>query len=263
MKPYIALAVPSRRKVRRDYMTGMAAMASQKCGLMPIGATSSLLNLTFNMLWCFLHNFIAEGHPFTDVAILHDDIEPDPLWIDTLYEEREAVGADMITAHSPIKTEQGIVSLATYQDDIWDFNRFTVRQLLKMPETFTQEEAGGNLLLNTGCCLLRLRGPWLERPEDFVFQDWNRVARDHDGKLVPQVISEDWRFSDAIRIAGGKLAATRKVALAHEGTKDYRNDRPWGAWERDASYLKRHENDHENQIPEGLRISPEREVAVA
>lgn len=259
MKPYVALGMPRRTKLREDMAYGIAARSSSgECALLPFYAHSSLLNHSFNSVWVQCHNFLIDGHKLTHLAILHDDIEPSPCWIDTLAKELDATGADLISAYAPIKSEQGLVSMATYQDDIWDLQRFTIRQLARMPETFTQDDVKGNLLLNTGCCLLRLRDPWLSRPEDFVFDDRNRIVRLPNGRLQAEPLSEDWRWSDAIRRAGGKLAATRKVGLAHEGTKDFRNDTVWGSWERDASYIKRHENDHEDQISSGLHVSPER-----
>lgn len=265
MKPYVALALPSRAKIRRDHAFGVAAHSSSgECGLLSIHSSSSLLNHTFNMLWVTAHNMRADGHPFTHIAFLHDDIEPELHWLDKAVKELDAAGADMLSAYAPIKTEDGVTSMATYQEDIWDFNRFTIRQLAKMPETFTQDDVDGNLILNTGCCVLRLRDPWLERPEDFAFESLDRVIRGADGKFKARVISEDWLFSDKIRRAGGKLAATRKIALAHEGTKDYRNDTVWGHWDRDVAYLKRHENDHEkDQVPERQHVSAERRLAVA
>lgn len=263
MKPYVALGMPRRTKLRQDMAYGIAARSSSgECALMPMYAHSSLLNHAFNSVWVLTHNFMADGQKFTHFAILHDDIEPAPCWIDTLVKELDATGADLISAYAPIKTDEGAVSMATYQEDIWDSQRFTIRQLARMPETFTQDDVVGNLLLNTGCCVLRLRGPWLDRPEDFVFNDENRITR-RKGRLIPEPLSEDWLWSDKIRRAGGKLAATRKVGLAHEGTKDYRNDTIWGSWERDASYLKRHEDDHEDQISEGRGVQAERPRAVA
>lgn len=263
MKPYVALGLPRRSKLRQDMLFGVAARStSGACALLPIAVNSSLLNHAFNTAWIHVHNFIADGHALTHLAILHDDIEPPPCWLDVLKDEMDATGTDMISAAVPIKTEHGTLSMAKYHDDIWDMERFTLRQLARMPETFTQDDVPGNLLLNTGCCLIRLRDPWLSNPAGFAFECRDRIVKER-GRWKAETLSEDWLFSDKIRRAGGKLAATRKVALAHEGEKDYRNDKPWGTWERDATYLKRHEHDHEDQVSAGLPVSTGGPIAIA
>jgi hypothetical protein len=259
MKPYVALGMPGRKKVRLDHMVGIASYATAgDCAVLPLSATSSLLNFNFCRMLAETYNFLVGGYPLTHLALLHDDIEPEMRWLDTLVAELDASGADMISAYAPIKTGDGLVSMATYQDDMWDFNRFTIRQLAEMPETFTQDDVDGNLMINTGCCVLRLLDPWKSNPWDFTFESHERIVLDAEGKAVTQVLSEDWVFSDKIRKAGGKLAATRKVGLGHEGEYTFRNDTIWGRMTRDEAYHKKHGENHESQIPAGRELQAER-----
>lgn len=266
MKPQVAISFPRRTEMRRDDMVGKAVWASQggRCQVYPFASSSSLLNHCFNTLWCEVHNLIQKGVELTHWAIQHDDIDCDPSWVDTLYDELERTGADFIAAHAPIKDSRGVASMAVYQDDIWDYKRFTMAQLMGMSETFTEDDVDGNLILNTGCCLLRLRDPWLSHPERFVFRTLERIERDTSGQRVPKVVPEDWLFTDDIRKAGGKLAATRKVGLIHHGSDHpYPNNKVWGRWEIDEYYAKKHGEGNENQVPSRLQIPAERPLAVA
>lgn len=233
--------------MRREYVIGSGVCASPKgtCQVMPTWNSSSLLNHTFNNLLCAAINMYESGVPLTHLAFLHDDVAPDAAWVDTLVAEMARVDVDFISAYSPIKDDRGLTSMAVYRDDQWDFQRHTMRELADMPETFTDADVDGNLMLNTGCCLLKLRDPWLSNPDEFVFHTQEKIDRGSDGKWIASVLSEDWLFTDAIRKVGGRLAATRKVALAHEGTHDYHNNSIWGRWKRDEAYFKRHENDHQ------------------
>jgi hypothetical protein len=258
MKPHVALALPSRASLRKELLIGAMVHAGRQCQVLPFTSSSSLLNHCFNNLWTCLHNLQAvQG--FDYVALLHDDIQPDYGWVDTLVAEMG--DADFISAVVPIKDDRGLTSTATYQGDIWDFKRLTMREVAGLPVTFGAEEVGGNLLLNTGCCVLRMRGPWLEHPEQFCFESRERLDR-RNGQWIASVISEDWLWTDKLRQAGAKLVATRKVALAHEGGHDYRNDSIWGRWSSDKAFLERHS--HEDQVSEGCELSAERpgELAV-
>jgi hypothetical protein len=241
MKPYVQLALPRRKPMRQDERLGAAIHASPqgKCGLSAFDASSSLLNYSFNICWARLHNDLAMGQPITHWAILHDDIEAPGGWVDDLMEVLVETNADFVAAHMPIKAFTGLTSMGVHYGDLWDINRFTMRRLADLPATFTSDEVDGNLILNTGCCLLRLRDPWLSHPEDFLFTDLNRMAW-VDGQRKAQCVSEDWVWTDKLRKAGAKLAATRRVECGHEGSYLYRNHTVWGEWYTDRTYDRRH-----------------------
>ena len=85
MKPYVALALPGRSKIRLDHMLGVASYAtSGDCALLPFSPTSSLLNYNFCRVLAETYNFLMGGYPLTHLAMLHDDIEPEVRWLDTL-----------------------------------------------------------------------------------------------------------------------------------------------------------------------------------
>lgn len=266
---YVAMGMPSRSTIRLRQDRLMGATLHAKGGvnipLLPFCTQSSLLDHSFNNLWACLHNLMRQGQEFTHYAILHDDILPDACWVHTLLSEMERTGADFISANSPIKDDRLLLSQAWYTDDIWDFCRLTVTESLAMPETVT-ELPGKNLLLNTGCCLLRLRpdAEWVKNPRAFNFNNRTRID-ERDGELVASIVSEDWEWTDKLRRAGAKLAFTRKVSLEHEGDFSFRNDGTgtlgMGRWSSDKAYEKRHE--HENQVPEGRGVQAEQPCELA
>lgn len=259
------MGLPSRSTIRhrQDRLMGAAfhAKGTHNVPLMPFCSSSSLLNHCFNNLWTCLHNLRRQGHEFTHYAILHDDILPDPGWVHTLVGVMAKNDLDFVSAVAPIKDDRGLTSTAFYEDDIWDFQRLTMKEAMAIPETVS-EVPGKNLLLNTGCCLLRLRpgDPWRERPRDFAFETMERID-DRNGEYIASVVSEDWHWTNKLREAGARVAFTRAVALAHEGDWDYRNDSEWGRWDSDKAYEKRHEN--EDSIHPQRELPAERCVAVA
>ena len=269
MQPYVAMGLPSRSEIRHrpDRLMGAAlhAKGPSNIPLVPFSNQSSLLNHCFNNLWTCLHNLRRQGHDFTHFALLHDDILPDAAWLHTLIGEMDRTGVDFISAVVPIKDSRGLTSTATYTDDIWDFRRLTLKELHQMPETVTDGDVGENLLLNTGCCVLRMRpdAEWVTNPRAFPFNTMERFDDSPlgDGDMVASVVSEDWLWTDRLRRAGARLAFTRKVTVIHEGDYEFRNDSDWGRWGSDKAYEKRHE--HEDQVPEGLQVRPERSGELA
>lgn len=266
MDLHVALSLPSRSSIRlrQDRLMGAAvhAKGAKNIPLVPFCSSSSLLNHCFNNLWTCLHNLRRQGHEFTHWALLHDDILPEPGWIHTLITEMDRKDADFISAIAPIKDDRGLTSTAMYDDDIWDFQRLTMKEVMAMPETVTAADfPGKQLLLNTGCCVLRMKGEWVDNPRKFPFETLERIDTGSDGDYIASVVSEDWLWTDKLRKAGAKLAFTRKVSLAHEGDHDFRNDSEWGRWNSDKAYEKRHAN--EDQVLEGREVSAERSGELA
>lgn len=212
-----------------------------------VNKTSSLLTLNCNILWCHALNARADG--FTWFAMLHSDIRPDNYWVDTLIEEAEKHGADMMSACVPIKDYRGLTSTGVFHSsNPWNPQyRITLHQLHeKLPETFGFEEASDALMagvstvedgftldVNTGCCAVRLDRDWAEK---VWFENHDRIMF-KDGKWVPETQSEDWVFSRKISNAGGKVMATRRVKCWHNGVGTWRSDKVWGQ-ETDEDILK-------------------------
>lgn len=209
--------------------------------MFPRARSASLLNWNFNWLWSECLNRRAE-FGFTHFAMKHDDIEPlEPGWGNLFIEESERLGLDLISAVVPIKDDRGVTTTAIRDATTGRLRRLTMREVMRLPETFTINdvlEAGIRLdgdevlLVNTGLWLARLDRPWVERFPGFHCHD--EVRQDQEGKYRAIVMSEDWTASEWWNRRGVKYAATRKVPLLHMlGDKGFPNYVAWGSCETD------------------------------
>lgn len=188
--------------------------------------SSSLLCQTFNALWCEALNLRHQG--ITHFAMLHDDIEPEGFWIDTMIEEMERVGADIISAVVPFKNNSGLTSTAVESSDPWRPRRLTLTEIDGLPVTFNSYEGvyeSPSLLINTGCLVCRFTEEWVER---VCFHIEDAIIKTDAGKFEPRAIPEDWNFSRWAHNEGLRIAATRKVRLTHIGQAPFPNYGVWG-----------------------------------
>jgi hypothetical protein len=219
----------------------------------------------FNQGLCFALNKRDEGLS-THLAILHADISA-PWWVDILYDEMLATGADWIAAISPIKDVHGTTSTAiSCIDSPWNpWCRITMREIHGLPETFSvkdlgEEGKGYALLLNTGCMLIDLRKPWFKEVGDrgelaAHFEIRNRIVFIPGKGWCAQTETEDWLLSRVLNEAGAKLFATRKVKLRHYGELPFTNEMPWGDWDQDQCGVRASQPDFQKQAAhEPLRI---------
>lgn len=205
----------------------------------------SLLASNFNQLWCFALNLVHSGTGDVKYfAMLHDDIGPEDFWLDTMIEELEANDLDVLGAAVPIKDNRGMTSMALHRDgDNWmPLARLSMHDLYELPETFTSEDIGHPLLLNTGCWVAKWNQEWA-RQVHFEINDrivFNRAANKYQAQTEP----EDWCFSRQLHEIGApgsptdgmrplRIGATRKINLMHNGDMDFTNSRPWGQWKYD------------------------------
>jgi len=129
---------------------------------------------------------------------------------------------EVLSAVVPLKDMQGVTSTAIEGPTPWHPTRYTIRQTLEMPVTFTHPE----LLVNTGLLLIDLRNnEWIKK---VCFSISDGIGHGPDGRSVPVVVSEDWYFSRQARAAGVTLWATRAVKLIHRGFFNYPSWTPWG-----------------------------------
>ena len=202
----------------------------------------------FDTIWAQALNE-GEAKKITHVAMLHLDIVPEagddgPIWLDVLIDEMDRLGLDYISAVSALKDGRGLTSCGIGDPaNTWSaYRRFTLKELCRMPETFTAADAGypdRPLLHNSGCWAADLRSPiWYQdgpngdAPAHFAFPE--RVFRDPQTRLWQHAReSEDWFFSRCLFRMGAKTAITRKVPLSHVGKAGYPNWIPWGEWEHD------------------------------
>lgn len=220
----VFLACPTHDgRVSAETAVGLYAAASRTrdCGICV--RTSSLLTMACNELWMMA---IAQGkHQW--FAMLHSDIGPEQYWLDKLIGLAIAHDADMVSAIVPIKNNSGVTSTAIgTPDDGWGFERrLTQREIhdKDFPDVFEHPR----LLLNTGCCVVRMR-PEIANPLAVYFDSPNAVTQEPDGTWFVRVVSEDWFFSRAIRQAGGKVLATKAVRVNHHGHHIFPSDAVWG-----------------------------------
>ncbi len=208
------------------FLTGATTKGVQR---IPASEGGSLLSRVFNGLWTKALQQQEQFH-ITHFAMLHADIVPAVGWLDTLLEEQQRTGADILSVVVPIKNEKGLTSTAIdSKDDPWAIERrITMTEAMALPATFSAADCGfpdRALLLNTGCWIADLRKPWCKQVA------FNIKDRIHEGQ--PQTMSEDWDFSRQVHALGGKLLATRKVRVEHVGSLNYPNDCVWGTLQTD------------------------------
>lgn len=229
MNPVVALAMPLRNVQGMDreaLARGIAAKATSRAvAIAPGQAWTSILPYTFNLLWCgFLGRRAELG--LTHFAMIHDDIRPQEDWLDVLMDELAANDADVVSAVVPIKDNRGLTSTAIDDTgDEWNPRRLTLAEVFDRDETFTDQK----ILVNTGLWVCRFDRPWCER---VAFRQQDRVIHTPDGKFIPSTKPEDWDFTRQVRGRGGRVFATRRVAIEHE-RPEWHNRFPWGTWKAD------------------------------
>lgn len=224
--PRIFLAVPSydgkltSRAAQTIYTASTVNMKMEAVG------SSSLLCYGFNSAWCMALNHRKDG--ITHFAMLHNDIQPEDGWIDTLIAEADKHEADIVSCVVPLKNNSGITSTAI-DTDYFHPRRLTIRETASLPETFSAEDvpwSGVNMLLvNSGCWICRFTAPWVDR---VCFSIEDRIERMPDGTFEPRVVSEDWNFSRFAHREDLKVMATTKVKLTHVGVAPFPNYGEWG-----------------------------------
>lgn len=195
--------------------------------------TCSILTRAFNLLYAHALNERKNGT--THFCLLHDDVVPQPLWLDEMMRVMQKHQADVLSVVIPIKNGKGLTSTALDvgigdEDPHWRVKRLTLTEIYNEYEpTFTHEK----LLVNTGLMLVDLRKPWVENVW-FAFED--KIVPDPNvpGDFKAVGVSEDWFFSRRARELGAKLYATREIPVSHSGSADYSNASIWGSLGEDA-----------------------------
>lgn len=228
-QPFVFLGQPGYGQ-----LTAGAARAFWRASRLPDDAVyrqyneGSLLAANFNALWVSALNLARAGRAPDYFAMLHADVEPQDWWLDTLIDELEDKNLDVLSAVVPIKDSHGLTSTALSHPDGDPFRilcRLTMADVHRLPETFTSDDVGHPLLLNTGLWVCRFDEAWTRKVR-FTIND--RIVTLPDGSYRAQCEPEDWYFSRLCHELGLKLGATRKVKLEHRGTAAFTNDRPWG-----------------------------------
>jgi 16S rRNA G966 N2-methylase RsmD len=189
----------------------------------------SLLAANFNTLWAHALNLVHQGRRVDYFAMQHADVEPTDWWLDDLIDELEARDLDVLGVVVPIKDTKGTTSLALAHPNGEDWRilcRLTMTEVCRLPETFTSEDLGHPLLLNTGLWVCRFDPSWVKKVH-FTIAD--RIAFDTRlDAYVAQCIPEDWYVSRLWHALGLKIGATRKIQLLHRGSISFANTHTWG-----------------------------------
>jgi precorrin-6B methylase 2 len=206
-------------------------------GLQPNG---SLLTQNMNICWAWALNRAKAGE-CNYFAMQHSDIMPEDHWLDKLIDELEASKLDVLGVVAPIKDVRGLTStaLAKKNGDSWDVHcRLSMREVHRLPETFTSADVNGfPLLLNTGLWVCKFDEHWEEWARQVYFTVNDRIMLDSKGNYFAQVEPEDWFVSRVFNELGLRIGATRKVALIHTGNAECDNAVPWGRDEFDKEHL--------------------------
>lgn len=197
----------------------------------------SLLACNFNALWATALNMVRDGRQVDYFAMLHDDIGPQDYWLDMLIEEMEAKDLDILGVVAPIKDVRGMTSVALHNaGDNWHAKcRLSMHEVYALPETFTSDDVGHPILLNTGCWVCRFDPSWVSKVH-FTINDrivFNTAMQKYQAQTEP----EDWYFSRLLHELNLKIGATRKVRLEHEGRMNFTNTKPWGTQCFDAEHI--------------------------
>ena len=229
------IGLPTYGGLRFNTMALLSAVKKQKffTEISAMEVDGSLLAASFNR--CLIHALKLRDEKQADFFLLmHADIVPveNETWLDDLmearkfarlqYKDNEPYKAQVLSVVSPIKDLRGVTSTGYEGPTIWAPKRFTMKQILEGPETFTRDD----LLINTGMLLIDLRNnDWIDKIR-FTISD--AILVNSEGTRMPGVQPEDWQFSRDVRALGVKLWATRKVKIVHRGLFNYPNFAVWG-----------------------------------
>lgn len=226
----VFIAIPTYLSRIEDASVLHSLLRASRHHTVNLGMMSSSANcLGFNKLWLDALELRPKG--FTHFLMLHSDIVPEIYFVDKMVDIMQQTGMDIVSVVSPIKDEKGLTSIALDEqvgdvDPRWRVRRLTLKEIFKMPPTFTNDK----LLINTGLMLVDIRKPWVDKIH-FHFDD---AIIEHHGRKLAVCFPEDWNFSRDARKLGAKMCATREVSITHMGPMQYPNSQPWGTWEIDA-----------------------------
>lgn len=213
----VFLGLPHNGTLCAQSFKGLAGATQKGVPFMFEESCSSLLARNFNelLVLCRTH----DPRP-THFAMMHADICPEVGWLDVMLDEMEKFDADVISAVSPIKDSKGLTTTGRFSRDFSKLKRFTMAEIMELPETFGRPDVGYNALaVNTGLILVKTSVPWFDemhfRMEDGI--EWR------DGRLIAWCRSEDWLWSEWLAAKGARVFATRRVRLAHMGQRPFYN----------------------------------------
>lgn len=217
----------------------LATVRRDTCKVGIMRPCASLLAHAFNLGAAYCLN-----NKYEYFAMLHGDIAAPAGWLDTLLDIVDSGMCDVIHAVAPIKDHRRITSTAwAYWDDQFaPVRRLTVKELAKLPETFTVEDVrtgidadAKRLLPNTGCLVFRA-DTWFRRFTGFTIND--QVATLDGDEYSVDVMPEDWNFGHWCGRNFLKVAGTTAVKVQHFGRWTFTCEPGNTGWEVDEHYLE-------------------------
>jgi hypothetical protein len=232
---YVYLAIPGKQFCWGT-VTGVINSTSKHVAHPFNGGLGFSGVIDFNILWCDAINNYEAGR-ITHFAMLHGDIEPDSeqRWLDILLDIMDEKGAELVSAHSPIKDHRGLTSSGICDpSNPWGaYRRFTQREILhELPDVFDNVAAGypdRPLLHNTACWVADLRKPvFSETTADgelrTIFRFPERIRRNAAGLWEHEQESEDWVLSRELWERGARNTwITSRVRFKHLGGMTWAN----------------------------------------
>lgn len=164
---------------------------------------------------------LKDGRSLTSIALHNGPIVNDqfPAWLKECGINGNALSpeqrAKLLAAYS-----------AWYQrNHNWlPFCRLSMCDVFSLPETFTSEDVGRPLLLNTGLWVCKFNPKWAQKVH---FEVNDRIYFEtKENCWQPLCEPEDWYFSRQCHELGLKIGATRKIKVKHRGEADFYNCGP-------------------------------------
>jgi hypothetical protein len=237
----IFLGIPHTGMLCSGILTAVASNDPTRHAITVADSRFGCLTQNFNVLWCQALNARARGD-IDYFAMCHSDVRPSSGWLDTLVEEIDRTGADILSVAVAIKDDRGLTSMGRRREPLesWVVDRITLKELYQLPESFGLEDCrkddrDHHLAINTGLWICRFDRDWTAQFPGFHV--CNRLGLDEDGHWMAQFFPEDWLFSHWAACVGLKVMATRKVLAWHTGAIEYATDSPWGRWDVDYGAL--------------------------
>lgn len=230
-KVFVGLPFYGQAPVQCSLAAQTTLMEGGDCDMAGFGghSISSLVNC-FNTLWVEALNLRDRGEA-THFAMLHSDCQPEPGWVELLWQQMKArPTAAVVSVVNCIKDQSDNPRTSTAyspKGQPWGATRFIRYQdradvVAKHGPTFGPETCreGEVFLVNTGCMLIDLRRDcW----DGFAWEQPAFVARRADGVWETAFEPEDWRMSRYLASKGIDYAATWAVRVVHHGAAQWPN----------------------------------------
>lgn len=213
-----------------------------KYRVMPLEEKGKHLDSTMNKLWAGTLNGRA-GVDICYCAMIDQNVEPENFWVDTLTDELERTGADLLSVVVPVTDERGITTtaVACAKDDCC-VKQLTMKEIVELPVTFDITAVGKKpddiLLVDTKLWVCNFKKPWVEKfALEQSFQEKTVIFKDNQGRFGTKSTLIGWHLSRYIQAQGGKVMATRVVRAGLWGDWFYENNDGWGLWDKDLNAI--------------------------